>query len=69
LSEEQKERLKVRARIERVFGCVSQTMKGFCLRCLGKRRNGAAVGFINLICHMARDEQIVRWKLLPPRAA
>jgi IS5 family transposase len=72
LSDEQKERnrqkSKVRARIEHVFGYMSQTMKGFYLRYIGRRRNTAAIGFINLIYNMARYEQIVRLKLLPLRA-
>jgi len=72
LSDEQKEanrqKSKVRARIEHVFGYMSQTMKGFYLRYIGKRRNGAAIGFINLIYNLARYEQIVRLKLIPLRA-
>jgi IS5 family transposase len=73
LSEEQQERnrqkSKVRARIEHVFGYMSQTMKGFYLRYIGRRRNAAAIGFINLIYNLARYEQIVRLQLLPLRAA
>jgi len=72
LSDEQKEanrqKSKVRARIEHVFGYMSQTMKGFYLRYIGKRRNAAAIGFINLIYNLARYEQIVRLKLIPLRA-
>jgi len=72
LSDEQKQRhrqkSKIRARIEHVFGYMSQTMKGFYLRYIGRRRNGAAIGFINLIYNMARYEQIVRLKLIPLRA-
>ncbi len=56
------------AHIEHVFGYMSQTMKGFYLRYIGKRRNAAAIGFINLIYNMARYEQITRLKLLPLRA-
>jgi IS5 family transposase len=71
LSEMQKEsnrqKSKVRARIEHVFGYMSQTMKGFYLRYIGRRRNDAAIGFINLIYNLARYEQIVRLKLLPLR--
>jgi len=71
LSDEQKEgnrqKSKVRARIEHVFGYMSQTMKGFYLRYIGRRRNAAAIGFINLIYNLARYEQIVRLKLLPMR--
>ena len=72
LSEEQKEsnrqKSKLRARIEHVFGYMSQTMKGFYLRYIGKRRNGAVIGFINLIYNLACYEQIVRLQLLPLRA-
>jgi IS5 family transposase len=72
LSHEQKEsnrqKSKVRARIEHVFGYMSQTMKGFYLRYIGRRRNGTAIGFINLIYNLARYEQIVRLKLIPLRA-
>lgn len=73
LSEAQKEtnrqKSKIRARIEHVFGYMSQSMKGFSLRFIGKRRNAAAIGLINLIYNMARYEQIVRLQLLPLRAA
>jgi transposase, IS5 family len=72
LSDEQKEstrqKSKVRARIEHVFGYLSQSMKGFYLRYLGQRRNAAAIGFINLIYNLARYEQILRLQLLPLRA-
>jgi len=46
---------------------MSQTMKGFYRRYIGRRRNGAAIGFINLIDNLARYEQIARLKLLPVR--
>ena len=73
LSDEQKEsnrqKSKIRARVEHIFGYMSQSMKGFYLRYIGKRRNAAAVGLINLIYNLARYEQIVRLKLLPLRAA
>ena len=65
--ESNRQKSKVRARIEHVFGYMSQTMKGFYLRYIGRRRNDAAIGFINLIYNLARYEQIVRLKLLPLR--
>ena len=72
LSEAQKEsnrqKSKIRARIEHVFGSMSQSMKGFYLRAIGRRRNTAAIGLINLIYNLARYEQIIRLKLLPLRA-
>ena len=73
LSDEQKEsnrqKSKIRARIEHIFGFMSQSMKGFYLRYIGRRRNAAAIGLINLIYHVARYEQIVRLKLLSRTAA
>ena len=73
LTEAQKEsnrqKSKVRVRIEHIFGYMSQSMKGFYLRAIGRRRNAAAIGLINLIYNLARYEQIVRLKLLPLRAA
>lgn len=73
LSDEQKEsnrqKSRIRARIEHIFGYMSQSMKGFYLRCIGRRRNAAAIGLINLIYNLARYEQIVRWKLRPRTAA
>ena len=67
--ESNRQKSKIRVRIEHVFGYMSQSMKGFYLRYIGQRRNAAAVGFINLIYNLARYEQIVRLKLLPLRAA
>jgi len=58
---------KVRARIEPVVGDRSQTMKGFDLRDIGRRRNCAAIGFLNLIYNLARYELIVRLQWLPLR--
>ena len=72
LTEEQKasnrKKSKIRARIEHVFGFMSQSMKGFYLRYIGRRRNAGAIGLINLIYNLARYEQIVRLKLLPRNA-
>ena len=62
-----RQKSKVRARIEHVFGYMSQAMKGFYLRYIGKRRNAAAIGLINLIYNLARYEQIVRLQLVPLR--
>ena len=72
LSEEQKERnrqkSKIRVRIEHLSGYMSPSLKGFYRRAIGRRRNAAAIGLINLIYNLARYEQIVRLKLLPLRA-
>jgi len=73
LNDEQKasnrQKSKIRARIEHILGFMSQSMKGFYLRYIGRRRNAAAIGLINLIYNLARYEQIVRLKLLPRTAA
>jgi IS5 family transposase len=73
LSDAQKEnnrqKSKIRAQIAHVFGFMSQSMKGFNLRYIGRRRNATAIGLINLIYNLARYEQIVRLKLLPRNAA
>jgi len=66
--EANRQKSKIRARIEHVFGYMSQSMKGFYLRYIGKRRNAAAIGLINLIYNLARYEQIIRLRLLPLRA-
>jgi len=65
--ETNRQKSKIRARIEHVFGYMSQSMKGFYLRYIGKRRNAAAIGLINLTYNLARYEQIVRLQLLPLR--
>ena len=58
---EQKESIqkksKIRGWIKHVFGCMSQSMKGFYLRYIGRRRNTAAIGLINLIYNLDRYEK------------
>lgn len=48
---------------------MSQSMKGFYLRSLGRQCNAAAIGLIKLIYNLARCEQIMRLKLRPRTAA
>ena len=67
--ENNRRKSKIRARIEHVFGFMSQSMKGFYLRYIGRRRNAAVIGLIHLIDNLARYEQIVRLKLLPRNAS
>jgi hypothetical protein len=73
LSNEQKESNRqksgIRARIEHIFRCLSRSMKGVYLRYIGRRRNAAAIGLVNVIYNMGRYEQIVRLKLRPRTAA
>ena len=53
LTEEQKEnnrqKSRVRARIEHVFGYMTNSMGGIFLTCIGMRRKTAAIGLMNLI--------------------
>ncbi|MGH9576958.1 MAG: transposase, partial [Terriglobales bacterium] len=67
--ESNRQKSRIRVRLEHIFGYLSQSMKGFYLRAIGRGRNAAAIGLINLIYNLARYEQIVRLKLLPLRAA
>ena len=64
LTAEQKEnnrqKSRVRARIEHVFGYMTNSMGGIFLTCIGMRRTAAAIGLMNLIYNMARYEQLMR---------
>ena len=64
LTAEQKEnnrqKSRVRARIEHVFGYMTNSMGGIFLTCIGMRRTTAAIGLMNLIYNMARYEQLMR---------
>ena len=68
LTEEQIEsnrcKSRIRVRIEHVFGFMTQSMGGLYLRYIGKARNTAAIGLINLIYNLARYEQIERLDLM-----
>jgi Transposase and inactivated derivatives, IS5 family len=68
LTEEQKasnrEKSKVRARVEHVFGFMEQSMKGLYLRSVGMFRAKAIIGLINLTYNLFRYEQVVRLNLI-----
>ena len=64
-----RQKSKMWVRNKHVFGYMSQSMNGFYLRYIGRRRNAAAIGLINLIYNLARYAQVVRLKLLPQNAA
>ena len=66
--ESNRQKSRLRARIEHVFGYLGQSMKGFYLRYVSRRRNAAAIGLINPNCNLTRSEQIVRLKLRPRTA-
>jgi len=62
-----KEKSKVRCRVEHVFGFVTQNMGDFCMRCIGFTRAKGIIGLTNLLYNMCRYEQIVRLNLLEPK--
>jgi len=58
LTEEQKKnnkkKSKIRARVEHIFGFMTNTMKGMFIRCIGLKRASFAVGMMNLVYNMCR---------------
>lgn len=69
LSEDQKrenrKKSKIRARIEHIFGYMTNSMfDGLRLRFIGERRNAAGIGLLNLVYNMFRYEQILRLNLV-----
>ena len=69
LTEEQKqanrEKAKVRARVEHIFGAITGSLKAHWQRCVGLVRNTAGIVLANLVYNLMRYEQIVRLKLIP----
>ena len=53
-------RARVRARVEHVFAVLKLTMRAAWNRCVGKLRNRAAIGLLNLTYNLVRYEQIQR---------
>ena len=68
LTEEQKasnrEKSKVRARVEHIFGFMEQSMNGLYLRSVGILRAKTMIGLINLTYNLFRYEQVVRLNLI-----
>lgn len=64
LTEQQKasnrEKSKIRARVEHVFGFIEGSMNRLRLNCIGIKRTTAQVSLINLTYNMFRYEQLVR---------
>ena len=58
--QDNREKSRVRARVEHVFGFMSNTMKSMELRCIGLKRAKTFVGLMNLVYNFCRFEQIVR---------
>ncbi len=59
-----REKSKIRARVEHIFGFMTNTMRdGLKMRWIGMQRTATGIGLLNLVYNMARYEQIVRLKL------
>lgn len=67
LSEQQKasnrEKSKIRSRVEHVFAQMRGSMKALYQRCIGKARNEACLKLSNLVYNMLRFEQIKRLEI------
>ena len=59
-----KEKSKIRARVEHVFGFMEQSMKGLIVRSVGKIRANGIIGLINITYNLFRYEQVVRLQLI-----
>lgn len=57
---ENRERSKIRARVEHVFGFMENSMNGMTLRTIGKTRTAFSIGLMNLVYNFFRYEQLVR---------
>jgi len=64
LTQEQKdsnrEKSKIRVRVEHVFGFVENSMGGSWLKCIGEVRNSAHIGLMNLTYNICRFRQLLR---------
>jgi IS5 family transposase len=61
-----KEKSKIRARVEHVFGYMTNSMhEGLRLRCIGMKRMRSTVGLLNLTYNLFRYEQLVRLQKVP----
>ncbi len=58
--ENNREKSKIRARVEHVFGFMEQSMNGLLVRTIGLRRATTAIGLINLTYNLFRYEQLIR---------
>lgn len=61
-AQQEKNRLKskLRARVEHVFGFMVNTMGGGFIRCIGRIRAEAMIGFKNLVYNLCRSAQLCR---------
>lgn len=58
-----KEKSRIRARVEHVLGFMEQSMNGLSLKSVGIKRATGIIGLINLTYNLFRYEQIIRLKI------
>jgi IS5 family transposase len=61
-----RERSRVRSRVEHVFAQMRGSMRALWQRCIGLLRNTAGIQLTNLVYNMMRFEQIVRLRIVYP---
>lgn len=54
-----KKKSSVRARVEHIFGFMTNSMKGMSIRCIGIERAKFAIGMMNLVYNMSRYGYLV----------
>ena len=57
---ENRERSKIRARVEHVFGFMENSMNQMRLRTIGQPRTSLSIGLFNLVYNFFRNDQLVR---------
>lgn len=58
--ESNRKKSKIRARIEHVFGYMTNSMKGIYIRTIGKKRANGVIGLMNITYNMSRYLQLAR---------
>jgi IS5 family transposase len=59
-----KEKSKIRARVEHVFGFMEQSMNGLAVKSVGIKRATGIIGLINLTYNLFRYEQVIRLNII-----
>lgn len=59
-----KEKSKIRARVEHVFGFMEQSMNGLVVKSVGIKRATGIIGLINLTYNLFRYEQVIRLNII-----
>ena len=55
-----RQKSKIRALVEHVFGFMENSMNGIFLRCIGLKRATCQIGLANMVYNMCRYSQLIR---------